>query len=66
MESEGEIPVSSPSHSEVSATHNPHVDDEKGYEFPLEVFPYTGRVLSLTYPETSGPMLPHFYTTLAQ
>jgi len=66
IELEGEIPTSYPCHSEVSATHNPHVDDEKGYEFPIEGFPYIGRVSSLTFPETSRPMLPHGYTTLAQ
>jgi len=61
MESESETPISSPGHSEVSTTHTPHVDDE----FPLEGFPYTGRVMSLSYPETSGPMLPHGYINLA-
>ena len=66
MDSKGEIPVSSPGHSKVSTTHTPHIDDEQGYGFPPEGFPYTGRVSSLTYPETSGPMLPHGYTTLAQ
>jgi hypothetical protein len=50
MDSEGEIPTSSLSHSEVSATHTPHVDDEQGYEFPPEGFPFTGRVPSHTLP----------------
>ena len=65
MESEGEIPVSSLGHSNVSATHTPHVNDEQEYEFPPEAFPNMGRVSSLSYPETNGPMLPHGYTTLA-
>lgn len=66
MESEGEIQVSSPSHSEISTTHTPNVDDEKVYEFPPEGSPYTGRVLSLSYAETRGPMLPRRYVTLSQ
>lgn len=40
MESEGEIPISSPSQSEVSATHTPQVGDEQAYEFPPKGFPY--------------------------
>ena len=55
MESEGEV----------SATHTPHVDDEQGDELPPEGFPFTGIVPSLTLPETSGPMFPISYTTLA-
>lgn len=46
--------------------HTPHVDDEQEYDFPPEGFPYTVGVPSLTFPETSGPMFPHGYTTLAQ
>jgi len=66
MDSAGEIPTSSLGHLEVFATHIPHVDDEQGYEFPPEGFPFMGRVPSLILPETSGPMFPHGYTTLAQ
>jgi len=64
MELEGEIPVSSLGHLEVSTTHTPHMDDEQGYEFPPKGFPYTGKFSSLSYTEASGPMLPHGYTTL--
>lgn len=66
MELEGEIPTSSLGHSEVSATHTPHVDDEQGYEFPPKGFPFTGRVPSHTLPKTSGPILPPSYITLTQ
>lgn len=50
MESKGEIPISSLSQSEVSATHTPQVGNEQPYELPLEGFPFTGRVSSLSYP----------------
>lgn len=66
MDSRGKIPVSSLGHSEVSTTHTPHVDDEQGYEFPLESFPFTRKVSSLPYPELSEPILPHGYTSLSQ
>ena len=66
MESKGEIPVFSLGHSEVSAIHTPHIDDEQEYVFPPKCFPYRGRVSLLSYPETSGPMFLHGYTTLAQ
>lgn len=66
MDSEGEIPTSPPGHPKVSTTHTPHVDEEKEYDFPLEGFPFMGRVPSHTLPETSGPMFPPGYTTLAQ
>ena len=66
MDSEGKIPISSLGYSKVFTTHTPHVDDEEGYEFPPEGFPFTGRVPSLTLPETSGPMLSPGYTTLAR
>lgn len=51
MESKGEIPVSSPGHSEVSATHTPHVFDDQGYQFLLEGFPYMGSIPTSIYPE---------------
>lgn len=66
MESEGEIPVSSPIQLEVSGTHTPQVGDEKPYEFPPEGFPYTGAISSSIYPEFSDPLLSHGYTFLAQ
>lgn len=66
MASESEIPTSPRGPPEVSATHTASVDNEYEYDFPLEGFPYVGRVPSLPPTKNSGSMLPHGYTTLAQ
>ena len=58
--------MSSLCHSEVSATHTLHVVHKQGYSFPLECFPYIGRILTSIYPWYSKPLLPHGHTSLAQ
>jgi len=58
MESEGEIPVSSPSHLEVST---PCTVKEQEYHFPLEGVPYMGSIPTSVHLE-----LPRNYMTLAQ
>ena len=66
MALEGEILTSPQGPPEVSITETPSVDNESEYDFPLEDFPYVGRVPSQLHPKNSGPMLPHGYTTLDQ
>lgn len=66
MDLEGEIPTSPRGPLQVSTTHTPHVNEYFEYEFPLEGFPFMGRVPSQMAPENSGLMVPHGYTTLAQ
>lgn len=58
MELEGEFPVSSLGHSEVST---PHIVEEEEYQFPPEGFPYTGSIPISVYQK-----LPPNYVTLAQ
>jgi len=66
MASKGEIQTYPRGHTKVSSNHIPNVDNKFKYDFPLEGFPYVGRVPSQLPLEKNGPMLPHGYTTLAK
>lgn len=66
MALEGEFPSSSQGPPKVSSTHTPSVNNDFEYDFPPEGYPYVGSVAPPPPPESSGPIFPPGYTSLAQ
>lgn len=66
MASKGEFPASSQGPIEVSATHNPGVDNDSEYFFFPEGYPYVGSVAPPPPRESRWPLFPSNYTYLAQ
>lgn len=62
----GKFPTSPQGPPKVSSTHTPSVDNYLEYEFPPEVFPYVGSVAPPPPLQSSEPLSPASYTSLAQ
>lgn len=66
MDSEGEFPTSSQGPPKVSVTHTPGVDNDFGYDFLLEGYPYVGSVTSPPSHESNEPLFLASYMSLVE